>query len=90
MGGRNNVLKIEKPLAPVLLEKPNDLLKLLSRTINEVRSGDVAVRVANCIGYLAGQMSKTFEVAELEERMSKLEEAIVQPTYHELPPPTHN
>jgi hypothetical protein len=46
---------------------------LLSDTINRVRKGDLDVRVANTVGYLAGVLLKSLEVGDLEDRLTQLE-----------------
>jgi len=63
-------------LPPITLNQPKDVVNLLATTINEVRSGSVELRVANCIGYLSGHLIKAIEIADLGERVSKLEQAI--------------
>lgn len=68
--------KVFKPLSPVNINKPTDILNLLGTVICEVRSGDIDVRVANCLGFLSSHMLKAFEVCELEDRLKKVEEAI--------------
>lgn len=63
-------------LPPITLNQPKDVVNLLATTINEVRSGSVELRVANCIGYLSGHLIKAIEISDLGERVSKLEQAI--------------
>ncbi|PIR96305.1 MAG: hypothetical protein COT92_01895 [Candidatus Doudnabacteria bacterium CG10_big_fil_rev_8_21_14_0_10_42_18] len=60
---------------PVILTQPKDVVALLAATINEVRGGSMELRIANCIGYLSGHLIKAIEIADLGERVSKLEEA---------------
>ncbi|MFH1694521.1 MAG: hypothetical protein ABH880_02090 [Patescibacteria group bacterium] len=68
--------KILKPLSYVEVENLRDVVDLLATTINEVRTGLVEIRTANCIGYLSGHLIKAFEVAELEFRISRIEVAM--------------
>jgi len=63
-------------LPPVALETPRDVVNLLAITINEARGGLIQLKIANCIGYLSGQLIKAFETADLEERLAKLEKTI--------------
>ncbi len=63
----------EGGLEPVPLDRPEDVCRLLAATINEVRSGAVPPAVANSIGYLAGQWTKSFETAELARKIAGLE-----------------
>lgn len=65
-------------LPPILLEHSKDTINLLTTTINEVRRGSIELKIANCIGYLSGHLIKAFEVADLEDRISKLEKAIIK------------
>lgn len=63
-------------LPPITLTQSKDVVNLLATTINEVRSGLVELRIANCIGYLSGHLIKAIEVADLEERVSKIEQTL--------------
>lgn len=66
------------PLEPVELKDSKDIVKLASQVINEVRQGAIDIRVANCIFYGTGQLIKAFEIADLEERVTKIEEIIIK------------
>lgn len=72
-GGRNNAAKVESTLCPLKIKHPADVVKLITGTIDEVRSGKIDVRVANCLGFLSTQLLKALETAEFEERLSILE-----------------
>jgi len=61
------------PLPPIEIYNNKDVVNLLSQTINEVRQGKVNLRVANCIGYLSGHLLKALQVADIEERVERLE-----------------
>jgi hypothetical protein len=50
---------------------------LLADTINKVRSGKMDTKTANCIGYLSGHMVKIFEISNIERRLDKLEEMVL-------------
>jgi hypothetical protein len=65
-------------LPPVSLAQPKDVVVLLSSTINDVRGGVVELRIANCIGYLSGHLIKAIEISDLENRVSKIEEALIK------------
>lgn len=59
---------------PVLtITDSKSVVSLLITTINEVRAGEVDIRVANCIGYLSGALIKAFEISDLEQRVQKIE-----------------
>ena len=68
--------KNRSSLPPVILNQSKDVVALLATTINEVRSGSIELRVANCIGYLSGHLIKAIEISDLEERVSKIEEIL--------------
>ncbi len=61
------------PLVEIKIEHVKDVVNLLSTTISEVRAGSVELRVANCIGYLSGHLIKALGLADLEERIVRLE-----------------
>lgn len=61
------------PLSPIFLDDPGDVVNLLADTINKVRTGEMDLRVANCIGYLSGHLTKAFEVAQLDKRITLIE-----------------
>ncbi|MBI3590136.1 MAG: hypothetical protein HY094_02005 [Candidatus Melainabacteria bacterium] len=76
-GGKGNTIKITEPLEPVAVEKVEDIVKLLADTINRVRSGEMEIKVANCIGYLSGHLTKALEIAELEKRIEVVERVVL-------------
>ncbi len=63
-------------LPSVTLNQSKDVVDLLATTINEIRGGLVEVKIANCIGYLSGHLIKAFEIVDLEERVSKIEQTL--------------
>jgi hypothetical protein len=72
---------IKDPLPNVNLNNAKDAMDLFGRTINEVRSGLIDVRTANCIGFLAGHFIRAIEAVELEEKLTKIEDQLNrQPT----------
>ena len=75
-GGKGNKIKIMDPLEPVTVEKVEDVVKLLADTINRVRSGELDIKIANCIGYLSGHLTKAMEISELEQRLQTIERVI--------------
>lgn len=64
------------PLPPVELNDNKSVANLLAQTINEVRQGEIDLRVANCIGYLAGHLIKALEIYDLEKRVEEIEKTI--------------
>ncbi len=62
------------PAMPI--ETSTDVKKLLIDTVNRVRTGELDIRRANTIGYLAGHLTKAIEVSDLEEKVRRLERAL--------------
>ncbi len=67
---------VRASLPPIKLNQTKDIVSLLGTAINGVREGRLDVRVANCIGYLAGHLIKAFEVSDLEKRLENLESTV--------------
>jgi hypothetical protein len=53
-----------------------DVCRVLSETMNQVRTGRLDPRVANTVGYLASVMVRALEAGDLEERLATLEAAV--------------
>jgi len=66
------------PLTPVEISGSKSVVNLLAITINEVRQGEIDLRVANCIGYLSGHLIKALEVSEIENRIETIEQVILE------------
>jgi hypothetical protein len=75
--GGQAVKKNQNPLPALTLQQPKDVVALLAETINGVRSGALDLRVANCIGYLAGHLTRAMETAELDDRVKTIESILV-------------
>lgn len=75
-GGRNRAKKIDSPRSLLAEPTPIAALRMLATVINEVRSGSLDIRIANCLGFLSGHLLRAFEVAEFDTRITALEEAI--------------
>lgn len=63
-----------------LLESQMDIAGLLSETINQVRRGELDVRTANTIGFLANTLSRVLEQGKTEERLARVEALLGIPT----------
>ena len=61
-----------------VLSTADDVCRLLSETINQVRKGVLDVRIANSVGYLAGVILKARSQGDLEERIVEIEEHIAK------------
>ena len=70
--GKRTVL----PSSEFRLEKLADIVVLLEETVNQLRTGAIEVRIAQCTGYLAGVAIKAMEQADLERRVEALEQLV--------------
>lgn len=77
-GGKANRIVLKEPLPAFRIQKCNDVVELLVTTINEMRSGKIDAKVANCIGVLSGHLMRAFEMANLEERVDEIEQIITK------------
>ena len=75
-GGLVKKVRITEPLTPVDLVTARDVVRLLTVTIEEVRTGKLDPRLANTIGFLAGHLTRAYEVAELEEKVDEIRAVI--------------
>jgi hypothetical protein len=74
--GSQGTIALDLP-ASVRIKTAEDVRVLLETTINEVREADVDVLAkARCIGYLAGITMKAIETANLEGRLTDIEETL--------------
>jgi hypothetical protein len=53
-----------------------DVITLLNETINQVRTGEIEVKIANAVGYLSGICLKALEQGDIEKRLEVLEEKV--------------
>lgn len=77
-GGQGNRIKVFEPLPPVEIKKGRDVILLLESTINEVRAGRMELKVANCIGFLAGHLIKAIESSQIEEKVDAIQRLILE------------
>lgn len=81
-GGKLTYNKGLSPLKPIELTDAKSVLYVIADTINRVRrvreDGSMDVKTANCIGFLSGKMLDAQNQILIEERISKLEEALIQ------------
>jgi hypothetical protein len=56
-GGRQGkIATLGEKTPDVIIQTPDDLIRLLAESISQVRRGDIDPRVANAIGYLSGMI----------------------------------
>lgn len=58
------------------LASPNDVANLLAQSINQLRRGELDLRIANGIGYLSSVLLRALEQGPMEERLAHLEAAL--------------
>ena len=58
--------------------KTEDIIFLLTDTIQRVRSGEFDIKMANCLGILSGHLLKAFELAQIEGRVEIIEKTILE------------
>jgi len=68
--------KVFKPLPAMNISDSKSVVELLTTTINEVRKGDLDVRIANCLGFLSSHLLRAIEQSDVIVRIEKLENAI--------------
>jgi hypothetical protein len=74
-GGRNRSL-IPVNLPQIIINDTRDIPPLLVDTIQHLRSGEIDVRLGTAVGYLSNILLKSYEVADIENRMEKIEKFI--------------
>jgi hypothetical protein len=80
LGGRQNRMKTLDATAPdIRVEDCQDVVRLISETINQVRKGQIDPRVANAVGYLANVLIRAVEQGEMERRLAELEAIVKVP-----------
>lgn len=77
LGGQQNRMKTLDASAPdVEIEDCQDVVRLISETINQVRKGQIDPRVANAVGYLANVLIRAVEQGDMERRLDDLEAVV--------------
>ena len=72
------VILPDVPASRVRVRSIDDVLGLVEATINDVRTGQLDVRVANAVGYLANVAIRAIEQSDLAARLEALE-AVLEP-----------
>lgn len=80
-GGRNRAITLKEALPEMNIMKVSDVTLLLVDTINQVRTGKMDVKMANCIGFLGDKLTRTMEAGNLAERFDKLERLVMGKTH---------
>ncbi len=61
----------------IRLRSIRDVERLLAKTINEVRRGEIDPEIATKIGYLANILLRALEGGQLERRIEQLQEQLL-------------
>jgi len=77
-GGKKALAEKKRVLGESNIEIKNtaDVVKLLNETINQVRTGEIEVKIANAVGYLSGICLKALEQGDIEKRLEALEDKV--------------
>lgn len=57
----------------IRLNNPQQVKRLINRTINQLLKGEIETDKARCIGYLGSILLKATEVEDMAERMNDIE-----------------
>jgi hypothetical protein len=78
-GQRNGAATLPAATPDVRLDDGQDVVRLLTLTINQMRRGEIDPKIGNSVGYLAGLILKALERGEFEKRLAALEAALSSP-----------
>lgn len=76
--GGHNSRSLELDLPAIVLNTPEQVVKLLEDTINGVRGGNIPPNIANTVGYLAGHLLKAIEISSIDKRLEIVESVLIQ------------
>lgn len=79
IGGRKNRQQLPETLAPTAMTAA-ELSRLLSEALRDVRSNKLGPRRAAAMSQLASVLNRTIQVSDVERRVSRLEERMVEGT----------
>ena len=77
-GGQARALTIANPLPALPIIEPNDAVLLIVDTINRVRSGELDIKTANCLGFLTDKLLKAFEASQTNDKLERIERLLAQ------------
>jgi len=76
-GHSRKMVTLPKETVEFEIKKANDVVRLLSVTINQVRKGEIDPRVANAVGYLSGIILKAREQGDIDQRLKQIEQIVL-------------
>lgn len=65
-------------LPAIAISTKADVPAFLVAVIDELRAGQVDIKTANTLGYLAGVLIKAYETAEMEARIEQIEKVVLE------------
>lgn len=77
-GASESYEKLNLNLPPLTITNSSDIVQGLLVLVNEVRTGQIPPRVATTIGYLLGIALKAYEITEVEQKVERIEQVIVE------------
>ena len=75
-GGENNIVLVGEIMGESKVRTSEDIVELMESVINRVKQGNLDIRVANTIGYLAGVTQKAIREVEVEDRLKRIENIV--------------
>ena len=63
-------------LPPLLIKDIWDISELLIDTVNQVRSWEMEIKTANCIGFLCNHLMKAYELSTLENKLDHINKSL--------------
>lgn len=77
-GGKVSKRSLGVLLPAVSIEEKKDVIPFLVSVINELRTGKIDNRKANALAYVGGVLIKAYELAEMEDRLEKIEKVVLE------------
>ena len=80
-GGSQKLKRLDEPLPEIKVKGIISVKNLLEDTINRVRAGEMDVRIANALGFLANHFLGALRMEkdwELENRLEKIEKLVLE------------
>lgn len=75
-GQANGPVFLPAEAADLPLKSGKDVAALIAETINQVRKGRLSPKIASTVGYLTGLLMKALEASDIEERLTRVEQAL--------------
>lgn len=83
-GHSRKMAALPKDAADFEIKKADDVVRLLSVTINQVRKGEIDPRVANAVGYLSGIILRAREQGDIDQRLKQVEQIVLNKGIHDV------